>query len=237
MWHLDGNATDELLKLPETGMGFQLVEATIWGSLKPLLVLNGERAVDLSEAGLTEGDDPATVLRNGLRIIETMKGDVKLTMIAAPGPHSFRLLQARIGPAAGAVGTPLRHSVAAVIPSSLIKHDTLKANRLFYRYSAFKTDKRVDPSTGSFVAGTYATPGSEIPFVPTGFVAVGRFALPNTLPASFRHEIEAPLGTSVEFGTVAPAFGQAGGGVEAYFATAVTNAKIPPAGVVTLPDE
>lgn len=73
--------------------------------------------------------------------------------------------------------------------------------------------------------------------MPTGFIAVGRFALPNTLPASYRYEIEAPTGTSVDFGTVAPAFGQAGGGVEAYFAKSVTNAKVPPAAMVALPDE
>jgi hypothetical protein len=236
MWNLNDTAVEELLELPETGMGFQLVEASIWGTVTPLLVLNGQRAIDLSQAGLVEGDDPAIVLRNGLHIIEAMKGDVTLTMIAAPGPRSFKLLQGRIGPPTGP-GITTGASVAAALPSSLIKHDTLKANRLFYRYSAFSPDKRVDPKTGNFLPGTYAAPASEVPFVPTGFIAVGRFALPNTLPASYRYEIEAPTGTSVDFGTVAPAFGQAGGGVEAYFAKSVTNAKVPPAAMVTLPDE
>lgn len=236
MWNLNDTAVEELLELPETGMGFQLVEASIWGTVSPLLVLNGQRAIDLSQAGLVEGDDPAIVLRNGLRIIEAMKGDVALTMIAAPGLRSFKLLQGRIGPTTGR-GITTGASVAAALPSSLIKHDTLKANRVFYRYSAFSPDKRVDPKTGNFLPGTYAAPASEVPFVPTGFIAVGRFALPNTLPASYRYEIEAPRGTSVDFGTVAPAFGQAGGGVEAYFAKSVTNAKVPPAGMVTLPDE
>jgi hypothetical protein len=108
---------------------------------------------------------------------------------------------------------------------------------VFYRYSAFTPDRRVDPITGSFLAGTYAAPESEVPFVPTGFLAVGRFALPNILPASHRYEIEAPARTAVDFGTVAPAYGQAGGGVESYFANAVTNARVPPAPVTTLPDE
>ena len=63
------------------------------------------------------------------------------------------------------------------------------------------------------------------------------FALPNNLPASFHYEIEAPIGTAVDFGTVAPAFGQAGGGVKAYFANAVPNAVAPPAPVTKLPDE
>jgi len=108
---------------------------------------------------------------------------------------------------------------------------------VFHRFSSFNPDRRVDPVTGSFVPGTYAAPESEVPFVPTGFGAVGRFALPNNLPASYHYEIEAPTGTIVDFGTVAPAFGQAGGGVEAYFASAVTNAKTPPTPVSTLPDE
>jgi hypothetical protein len=72
--------------------------------------------------------------------------------------------------------------------------------------------------------------------VPTGFVAVGRFALPNNLPASYRYEIEAPGSTPVDFGTLAPAFGQAGGGVEAYFLKAVVNTQIPPTPVLKLPD-
>jgi hypothetical protein len=84
MWNLDETAIKDLAGLPETGMGFQLVEAMIWGIPTPLLVLNSERAIDLSEIGLLPGDDPAVILRNGLRVIETLKGDVVITMIAAP---------------------------------------------------------------------------------------------------------------------------------------------------------
>jgi hypothetical protein len=46
---------------------------------------------------------------------------------------------------------------------------------------------------------TYAAPASEVPFVPTGFVVVGRFALPVNLPASHHYEFEAPIGTDVDF--------------------------------------
>ena len=45
------------------------------------------------------------------------------------------------------------------------------------------------------------------------------------------------MGTVVDFGTVASAFGQAGGGVEACFASTVTNAKSPPVTHPPLPDE
>jgi hypothetical protein len=129
----------------------------------------------------------------------------------------------------------LGKALKAALPSSLVKHVSLSANRVFHRFSAFNPDRRVDSITGNFLPGTYAVPESEVPFVPTGFTAVGRFALPNNLPASHHYEIEAPAGTAVDFGTVAPAFGQAGGGVEAYFKNAVTNARVPPAS--RLPDE
>jgi len=235
MWHLKDSGIESLLALPETGMGFQLVEAVIWGKSTPLLVLNSSSAIDLSQAELIPGDDPATILRNGARIVEAMRPDVVQTLMAAPEPHSFRLLSTRIGKLPTLISTspPLQ----AARPSSLVKRVSLPANRVFHRFSAFNPDRRVNPITGDFLPGTYAAPESEVAFVPTGFVAVGRFALPNNLPASFHYEIEAPASTVVDFGTVSPAFGQAGGGVEAYFSSAVTNAKRPPTPMSKIPDE
>jgi hypothetical protein len=226
-------AIESLIALPETGMGFQLVEATVSGYRIPLLVINSERAIDVSQLGLEDSQDASAILRNGLRIMEMMNSGVVTTVVAAPQPHSFRLLASRISsviPVAGA-------SPAIALPSSLVKHVKLASNRIFHRFSAFSPDRRVTLGTGSLVAGTFATPESEIPFIPTGFAAVGRLALPNNLPASHHYVIEAPSGTNVDFGTVAPAFGQAGGGVEAYFSNAVTNAKVPPVPASRIPDE
>ena len=179
-----------------------------------VLVFNCERAVDLSRADLRPGSDPEIVLRNGVRVMELRLGDetefrwslsqVRLLNIPRGTRRSFAAAAISMGP-------------HIALPSSLVKQEKLMTNRCFHRFSAFKPDFRVDPATGSFSAGTYAAPESEVPFVPTGFVAVGRFALPNKWPASYLYEIEAPVGTIVDFGTVAPAFGQAGGGVEAYF--------------------
>lgn len=238
MWNLGDDAITSLTMLPETGMGFQLVEAMVIGPITPtpLLVLNSEWAIDLRQIDLTPGDDPTAILRNGLRVIETMRSQPIVTMVSAPQPRIIRLLNARIGSIPKSAGAAAAGPKIA-LPSSLVKHDNLSKNRVFHRFSAFNPDRRVEPVTGSFLPGTYAAPESEVPFVPTGFVAVGRFALPNNLPASYHYEIEAPVGTSVDFGTVAPAFGQSGGGVEAYFSNAVVNARVPSAAVTRLPDE
>jgi hypothetical protein len=238
MWNLSTPAIDSLLELPETGMGFQLVEAVAGGVNRPFLVFNSERAIDLTEIQLESSDDPAAILRNGLRIVELLKTSPVQTIFYAPQPHSFRLLSSRILQSP----TPFTPAVASsapkvALPSSLVKHVSLTAPRAFHRFSAFNPDRRVDPTTGSFLPGTYAAPESEVSFVPTGFTAVGRFALPNNLPASHRYEIDAFAGTGVDFGTVAPAFGQAGGGVEAYFQHGAVNAKVPPTPPSTLPDE
>jgi hypothetical protein len=46
------------------------------------------------------------------------------------------------------------------------------------------------------------------------FAVVGRYALPNLLPATYRFDIAVAMGVPGLVGTVSPAFGQAGGGVE-----------------------
>lgn len=228
MWNLGATAISALLDLPETGMGFQLVEAFAGGMERPLLIFNSEQAFDLSDIQLENGDDPATILRNGLRIVELLNSGPAQTFFSAPQPHSFRLLGSRIFiPPISQVVAAVSSAPQAALPSSLVKHVSLTVPRTFHRFSAFHPDRRVDPLTGGFFPGTYAAPQSEVPFVPTGFTAVGRFALPNNLPASHHYEIDASAGTSVDFGTVAPAFGQAGGGVEAYFQMGAVNAKTP----------
>lgn len=137
MVHLKDSAFESLKALPETGMGFHLVEAVIWGKGTPWLVLNSSNAIDLSQADLTPGDDPTTILRNGARIVEVMRLDIVQTLMAAPEPHSFRLLSTPIGnmPTPKSPSPPL----LAARTSSLVKRVTLPANRVFHRFSRFQS--------------------------------------------------------------------------------------------------
>ncbi len=235
VWNLNEQAIKSLSELPETGMGFQIVEAICWGETRPFIIFNSELAIDISALGLIRSDDPSVFLKNGLSIIESLKGH-RETLFSAPSPHSFKLLSSRISTEPSYISKGVAPLYASM-PSSLVKKVILRENRIFHRFSAFNPDRRVDPLTGDFLPGTYATTESEVPFVPSGFAAVGRFALPNNLPASNHYVIEAPEGITVEFGTVAPAFGQAGGGVEAYFQSAVKNQQVPPTTPSRLPDE
>lgn len=216
---INEKAYRELLKLPESGPGFQIVDATFHGTRSTYIIWNADYAIDLKEAPSLREDLSGANL--GVWINEQALSEI--TIIAAPSLHDFSLVGARISSSVITMGVGSSAPTASPPPSTLVKKVNLGAPRKFYRFSPFNNDRRIDQKTGDFLPGTYCCPESEIPFVPTGFSAVGRFALPSPRPASFKYEITADVGTDVLFGTVAPAYGQAGGGVEAYFSTGARN--------------
>jgi hypothetical protein len=106
-----------------------------------------------------------------------------------------------------------------------------QAGDVFYRCEHWATSRRVRFPTNDILAGTYGFPASEFHFVPTGFAAVGRYALPNLPPACRRYEIRPPRGYTLQCGACVPLYGQAGGGVEVMFPKTFINAVplLPPA--------
>jgi hypothetical protein len=104
-----------------------------------------------------------------------------------------------------------------------------QAGDVFYRCEHWPTSRRVLRGTNDVLAGTYGFPASELNFVPTGFAAVGRYALPDLPPACRRYEITPPTGWTLQCGACVPLYGQAGGGVEVMFPKRFKNAvTIPP---------
>lgn len=97
-----------------------------------------------------------------------------------------------------------------------------QAGDTYYRCEPYPTSRRLI-APNIIVADTYAIPESEDGLYPTGFSAVGRYALPCFFPACYKWTIK-PIPGQVKCGTVVPQFGQAGGGVEIMFPTATTNA-------------
>ena len=110
-----------------------------------------------------------------------------------------------------------------------------RPNEIFFRYSAFRRDRRINFTNGSVLPGTYVTTESDSALVPSGLAAVGRYALPNPLPAFYAYRLNPPPATQVRCGNSAPAFGQAGGGVEILFSAGspASSATLPPS---TIPD-
>ncbi len=97
------------------------------------------------------------------------------------------------------------------------------ADDIFYRWEPFPVSKRIDQKKKTIAPGTFTAPLSEVPFMPTGFSAVARLALPGLLPACFRWELRPAPKTKSRCGASVPMYGQSGGGVEVVFPTGFKN--------------
>ena len=113
-----------------------------------------------------------------------------------------------------------------------IIEDSAPAGTVVYRVlsSSFRDSRFFD---GELAANTYVTTLLEQPYLNTGLAAVGRLALPLPLPASYVVQYQLKNDTNILVGTVAPQFGQSGGGVEVLLDN-VTPVQI--IGLIRLPD-
>ena len=106
-------------------------------------------------------------------------------------------------------------------------------NDVFYRWEPFPTSVKINQSGGTIAQNTFAAPYSEAPFVPTGFAAVARYALPQPFPACWRWELQ-PVPCDIRCGASVPMHGQSGGGVEVKFLQQISN-RGPIANPVVIP--
>ena len=111
---------------------------------------------------------------------------------------------------------PVKSSSASSPAAQNVSNQQTNANEIFVRFVAYRNDRRLRPN-GSWRSGTYATTEQDAQNIRTGMDAVARYALPNPLPASYVFEGRPHTGTSIQRGTVLPAFGQPGGGIEVIF--------------------
>jgi hypothetical protein len=207
-----------LLDQPESGMGFQFVEAELKnGERQKGTVFNAEYFLRRSESPrlLRDIEEPS----RRLLLIEQKElglGDEIESVRVIAGQV---LEQGRVAESAKDTGA-----------AADAEEENLGAPEKFKRFSAFKNDRRMT-ANGGLLPGSYATTDSDAQKVKTGSDAVRRYALPNPTPAVFVFTIGAPSGTLLKRGIVQPAFGQPGGGVEILFT------KGTPANTVTGPSQ
>ena len=208
MYRLTDALKQELLRQPESGMGFQVVEITTDTNHH----LRG--IVYNAELVLPDGYDQRTLLREYRA--ERMKvggygqeiREIRLmARNAASGWATYSAHESR-----GAYGAQPFTGPAKDAP----KRKTTPAE-MFRRFSAFANDRRVTPDL-RLLPGTYATTHADSLLVHTGKEAVARYALPNPDPAVHRFSIITLAATTIQCGIVEPANGQPGGGVEVLFA-------------------
>ena len=106
---------------------------------------------------------------------------------------------------------------------------------VFKRFSAYANDRRITAGKG-LTPGTFATTKADADAnIKTGADAVSRYALADTKPASNVFTISPPSDIDLKRGTVQPANGQPGGGVEVIFVNGLKDGTV--TGPVTIPDK
>jgi hypothetical protein len=204
MIRFEGPFVQQLLSQPESGMGYQRVEVTETDGRR-------QRGVALNAELFVSDGEPRADLRilsyeravNSARSSASTVRSVVVLRESAARPAAVREVAQQARQGAEAKDAPVEQT---------------RPGEVFKRFSAYANDRRVQ-SDGSLLAGTYATTEEDARNVKTGSDAVRRYALPNPAPASFVFTTRPPDKTDVQRGTVAPANGQPGGGVEVIFPT------------------
>jgi hypothetical protein len=204
------NTEARLLRLPESGMGFQVVRYR----RNFLVVFNTVVVIPLDELRerrfspddyFSLSGNPDSLVISQLESLD-MQDDFSL---------AFSFLDREYRD----TSTGLAFSEAAISPPDSVISS--KRPYSYYRFSAFYKDKRI-ADDGSFLPDTYATTYNDLHFVPSGFAAVGRYALPNPASAQYVFPI-LTFDRPTLMGTATPSFGQSGGGVEVLFQKGAQN--------------
>lgn len=203
----DEESVYSLSDLPEAGMDFHLITGR-----------------------LSIFDEPVTVAvrSNGYALpIEPIEGIFSLPdlLIGKELPREDRTVTiTSIDPILGMLWVTLPSGYMTSIGAhQLLGSIQLSHPTRFFRYISSPVDARF--KAGQITNGTYLTSLNDQQLANSGFGAVGRYALPLPMPASYKHDYTIPANTQLLVGTVAPQFGQSGGGVEVFTTSSVPGVK------------
>ncbi len=207
--------TGDLSRRPETGMGYQIIEAARYGhtEIKKYVVYNSQVAVNLDTEFKSYKRE---LFSEGFSKILNKSNELILAS------NTIRVL-----------------SKAEVIQTKAIKFSEAKANKkrhtgdkgakdnpkenangieVFVRLSAFEDDKRIDFEKKKLKPGSYTTTDKDyLECVATSDDPVDRYALPNDEQIKWAFYIKPKSNDTLQRGIVQPAFDHEGGGIEAYF--------------------
>ena len=198
-----------LLSQAETGMGYQTVEVKVAAGIRRATVYNADL--------LLWDEEPRTYLAEGTyqRLVKTADS-LEARMI-----ESIRVVrpvrQVR-------EQTAMEKFAENLLGKPATEGDPKKTKQgdVFMRFTAYKDDRRITANNG-LLPGTYATTEADSCNAKTGEQAVERYALPDPKPAKYRFRIDPTKDTEYREGTVQPAYGHKGGGVEVLFDKGTSN--------------
>jgi hypothetical protein len=199
----------ELLRLKESGMGYQLIEAEtgIYGTKNKYLVLNSQMIIDDTAQVLNE---VRNVFKGGYKTMLFSASEVELKNIRlVENLSNFNVRAFSASTKTGAI-----HQ----------KIELANGSEVFSRLSAYEDDFRVDTANKKLLPGSFATTYADYQFCKTNKLSpVERYALPNDEDIKFAFHFQPLKVDTLQRGIVEPANNHKGGGIEAYFANGTSN--------------
>lgn len=199
----------ELLRLRETGMGYQFIEAETgyYGTKNKYLVLNSQMIIDDTPQIINEVKN---VFKSGYRTMLFSASEVELKNIRlVENLSNYRVKSFSASAQTGAIHQQVQNADGV---------------EKFTRLSAFEDDFRVDIVNKRLVAGSFSTTYDDYQYCKNNNInPVERYALPNDEDIKWAFHIRPIKTDTLQRGIVEPANNHNGGGVEAYFEKGTSN--------------
>jgi len=205
LYKLTAAQENELLSQSETGMGYQVVEASKQGyySREKYLVLNSEVVIEMNAS---TSDNVRKVVNEGIFAFKTSASIITLSSMTVLNEKQFRNIvnESKSENERGAIENPVVNA---------------NGEEVFVRLSAFDNDRRIDKVKMCLREGSYTTTMEDyLKCKSANDDPVERYALPNNDKIQFAFHIQPLKSDTLQRGIVQPAIGKRGGGKEAYFA-------------------
>ena len=205
---------NRLLSLPETGMGYQIFEGQLTGSItiKKYVAYNSELIIELDDnfenyrkQMIELGYSNVLSYTNLLNIkTDSIHLVSKRSIFGYKQLSDFKIKSySRQSTGKGAIDNPKENA---------------DGEEFFVRLSAFENDKRIDFDKKKLKDGTFTTTLIDYVYcVNFKDDPIDRYALPNNGPIKWAFYVRPKSVDRLQRGIVQPAFGHDGGGIEAYF--------------------
>ena len=201
----------DLLNQPETGMGYQVVEASKVGNYlqEKYLVLNSEIVIEINAS---THENVRKVINQGIVAFKASASTITFHAIHVLNEKQFRnsVSEPNTENQKGATDNPVKNATG---------------DEVFIRLSAFDNDRRVDKVNKCLRPGAFTTTMDDyLNCKSTSDDPVERYALPNNDEIKFAFHIQPLKSDTLQQGTVQPANNKRGGGKEVYFANGTAAA-------------
>ncbi len=213
--------TDELLRLPETGMGYQIIDAIRLGrtTKERFVIYNGHLIVDLDN---NFNSSKRQIVSESYTKMFSKSNYLTLTsptLVSRSEVRNVRMFSE------SAMTTKGRHSGGIGASSSPKQY--ANGTDIYVRLSQYEEDIRIDMVNKKLKSGAYTTTKPDyLSCKAYNDDPVDRYALPSDEIIQWAFEIQPKSYDQLRLGIVQPANNHNGGGIEALFDDGTSNGTL-----------